>query len=101
MDDSISATIRTLETLHKFVTDWNVPTQTCVLAHITTQMKALAQKAPVHLLFQSIAGSEAANKAFGISKELLDEAYEMGIKWAALRGPVSCILRPDKVRAIL
>ncbi len=87
VDDSISATIRTLETLHKFVTDWNVPTQTCVLAHITTQMKALAQKAPVHLLFQSIAGSEAANKAFGISKELLDEAYEMGIKMGCATGP--------------
>ena len=45
--------------------------QSCVLAHITTQMAALEQGAPVDLLFQSIAGTEAANRSFGVSLSLL------------------------------
>ena len=51
-----------------------IPTQICVLAHVTTQVKALARGAPVDLLFQSIAGTEAANRAFGIDLNMLDEA---------------------------
>jgi ethanolamine ammonia-lyase large subunit len=60
-----------------------IPTQNCVLAHLTTQMRAIEQGAavgepvPLDLLFQSIAGSEAANKSFGISLALLDEAHAM------------------------
>ncbi|HVO88192.1 MAG TPA: ethanolamine ammonia-lyase subunit EutB, partial [Casimicrobiaceae bacterium] len=53
---------------------WNVPTQSCVLAHVTTTMQAMAQGAPVDLVFQSIAGSEAANRSFGIDLALLGEA---------------------------
>jgi ethanolamine ammonia-lyase large subunit len=53
-----------------------IPTQNCVLAHITTQMKAMEQGAPLDLLFQSIAGTEAANASFGISLALLKEGYE-------------------------
>jgi len=53
-----------------------IPTQTCVLAHVTTQMEALRRGAPVDLMFQSIAGTEAANRAFGISLSLLDEAHQ-------------------------
>jgi len=54
-----------------------IPTQSCVLAHITTQMEAIRAGAPLDLLFQSIAGSEKANTSFGISLELLAEAYDM------------------------
>jgi ethanolamine ammonia-lyase large subunit len=53
-----------------------IPTQICVLAHVTTQMKALGQGAPVDLIFQSIAGTEAANRAFGIGLGMLDEAHQ-------------------------
>ncbi len=53
-----------------------IPTQTCVLAHVTTQMEALHRGAPVDLIFQSIAGTEAANRAFGINLGMLDEAYQ-------------------------
>jgi ethanolamine ammonia-lyase large subunit len=53
-----------------------IPTQTCVLAHVTTQMEALRRGAPVDLVFQSIAGTEAANRAFGISLGMLDEAHQ-------------------------
>lgn len=80
VDDSLPATIRSLENLYNFVDYWEVPTQICVLAHITTQMKALRQGAPVHLLFQSLAGTEAGNKSFGIDAAMLDEAYELGLK---------------------
>jgi ethanolamine ammonia-lyase large subunit len=54
-----------------------IPTQGCVLAHITTQMQAMEQGAPLDLLFQSIAGTEAANKSFGITLDLLAEGNAM------------------------
>jgi ethanolamine ammonia-lyase large subunit len=53
---------------------YDIPTQTCVLAHVTAQVDAIAAGAPVDLVFQSIAGTEAANRAFGVSLSLLDEA---------------------------
>ncbi len=53
---------------------YDIPTQSCVLAHVTTQMAALDAGAPVDLMFQSIAGTEAANSAFGIDLGLLAEA---------------------------
>ena len=87
VDDSMPATIRSLQTLYQFVEEWKVPTQICVLAHISTQIKALRKGAPVHLLFQSIAGSQTGNEAFGVSKEMLDEAYTLGLKEGRATGP--------------
>jgi len=87
VDDSVPATIRSLETLYQFVEEWKIPTQICVLAHISTQIKALRKGAPVHLLFQSIAGSQTGNEAFGVSKEILDEAYALGLKEGCATGP--------------
>jgi ethanolamine ammonia-lyase large subunit len=55
---------------------FEIPVQSCVLAHITTQMAALEAGAPVDLVFQSIAGTEAANRSFGVSLALLGEANE-------------------------
>jgi ethanolamine ammonia-lyase large subunit len=52
-----------------------IPTQSCVLAHVTTQMEALRQGAPIDLMFQSIGGTEATNQSFGINLPLLDEAH--------------------------
>ena len=57
---------------------FQIPVQSCVLAHITTQLAALEAGAPVDLLFQSIAGTEAANRSFGVNLALLDEAHEAG-----------------------
>lgn len=87
VDDTLPATIRSLENLYNFMETWDVPTQICVLAHITTQMKALRKGAPVHLLFQSLAGTEAGNKAFGIDAAILDEAYALGLKEGRATGP--------------
>jgi ethanolamine ammonia-lyase large subunit len=53
-----------------------IPTQICVLAHVTTQMEALRRGAPVDLVFQSIAGTEAANASFGMNVAMLDEACQ-------------------------
>ncbi|WP_223648394.1 ethanolamine ammonia-lyase subunit EutB [Hymenobacter psoromatis] len=55
---------------------YEIPTQTCVLCHVTTTLDLIKQGAPVDLAFQSIAGTEAANKSFGISLSLLREAHE-------------------------
>jgi ethanolamine ammonia-lyase large subunit len=63
-----------LHLLNRIRETLDIPTQTCVLAHVTTQMKAMERGAPVDLVFQSIAGTEAANRAFGIDLTLLDEA---------------------------
>jgi ethanolamine ammonia-lyase large subunit len=59
--------------LHGLIEYLGVPTQSCVLAHITTQLAALEQGAPVDLLFQSVAGTEAANTSFGITLDVLHE----------------------------
>lgn len=60
------------EIIHKY----EIPTQSCVLTHVTTCMEMIKAGAPVDLLFQSIAGTEAANAGFGINIKMLDEGYE-------------------------
>jgi ethanolamine ammonia-lyase large subunit len=56
-----------------------IPTQTCVLAHVTTQLRAIERGAPVDLVFQSIAGTEAANRSFGINLARLEEARQAAL----------------------
>ena len=75
-----------------------IPTQSCVLAHITTQIEALERGAPVDLVFQSIAGTEETNASFGVNLALLDEAYAgwPGAAGGALSATTSCTLRPGK-----
>jgi ethanolamine ammonia-lyase large subunit len=74
-----SGDVRTVETLLRMLDrvreTLEIPTQICVLAHLTTQMEALRGGAPVDLVFQSIAGTEAANRAFGVDLRMLDEAH--------------------------
>src|SRR4030095_687697 len=64
-----------------------IPTQHCVLSHVTVQMKALALGCPMDLMFQSLAGTEAANRAFGISVALMDEAHDAIRERGSARGP--------------
>lgn len=66
---------------------WSIPTQNCVLAHVTTQMRAIEGGAPADLIFQSLAGTEAANRSFGISRALLDEADAMIRSLGTAPGP--------------
>jgi len=76
--DDVAVTGRLLRLIDALRQRFQIPTQSCVLAHVTTQMKALEAGAPVDLIFQSIAGTEAANRSFGVNLGLLAEAHEAG-----------------------
>jgi ethanolamine ammonia-lyase large subunit/ethanolamine ammonia-lyase small subunit len=65
--------------MDRLVTEYNIPTQSCVLAHVTTALRAMESGSPVDLVFQSIAGTEAANRSFGIDLALLREAREAAL----------------------
>lgn len=77
VDDSVDNVVRILNGFKDFINRWRIPTQNCVLAHITTQMRAIREGAPIDLMFQSIAGSEVSNKAFGIDVSLLDDGFAL------------------------
>jgi ethanolamine ammonia-lyase large subunit len=70
---AVEAILRMLDTIRERLA---IPTQICVLAHVTTQMQALARGAPFDLMFQSVAGTEAANAGFGVNLAALDEAWQ-------------------------
>ena len=72
--DSVTAVETLLRMLDELIRRYEIPTQSCVLAHVTTQLAAIKRGAPVDLVFQSIAGTEAANKSFGVNLALLAEA---------------------------
>ena len=74
--DSVETVASILHALDRLVSAYGVATQTCCLAHITTQLSALRRGAPVDLLFQSIAGTEAANRSFGITLTMLREGRD-------------------------
>ena len=85
--DTAAGTIAVLKQLHEFTRTWNVPTQHCCLAHVTTQMEALRQGCPMDVLFQSLAGSEISCNAFGINNAMLDEASAMIRELSTAQGP--------------
>src|SRR5216684_3659739 len=71
--DSVETVGAILRVLARLIDAYDVPTQSCCLAHITTQLEAMRHGAPVDLLFQSIAGTEAANRSFGVTLQMLRE----------------------------
>ncbi len=73
--DSLPDLVRLNHVLAEIIERGAVPTQSCVLTHVTNTLQAMAVGAPVDLVFQSIAGTEAANRSFGITLALLDEAH--------------------------
>jgi len=77
VSDDVVAVTRLLRMIDQVRVRYQIPTQSCVLAHVTTQMDAMRQGAPLDLLFQSIAGSERANASFGVNLALLAEAEAM------------------------
>ncbi len=77
--DSLNAVTTLLNMLDKFRERYEVPTQACVLAHVTTTMKAIERGAPVDLVFQSIAGTEKANTSFGVNLGMLKDAREAAV----------------------
>ncbi|MDP2410675.1 MAG: ethanolamine ammonia-lyase subunit EutB [Pseudolabrys sp.] len=77
--DSPERTHRLLSMLEEIRTRLDIPTQSCVLAHVTTTLELIRKGSPVDLVFQSIAGTQAANKSFGIDLALLKEAREAAL----------------------
>lgn len=80
VSDSIEVVSAILHALGRLVDTYKVPTQSCCLAHITTQLAALGRGAPVDLLFQSIAGTEAANRSFGVTLAMLREGRQQALE---------------------
>ena len=76
VNEAVGPVAAVLRALHELLAALGAPTQTSVLAHITTQLAALDAGAPVDLLFQSVAGTQDANSAFGIDLELLGHGRE-------------------------
>ena len=77
--DNVATVANLLSLVDEIRRRWSIPTQSCVLAHVTTTLRAIEQGAPVDLVFQSVAGSEAANKSFGIDLAVLREAREAAL----------------------
>lgn len=85
--DDTETTKRIAEGLWNLVRKNDIPTQITVLSHITTQMQAVRNGAPLSMFFQSIAGSQAANDNFGVSRALLEEAYTLARESCTGLGP--------------
>jgi ethanolamine ammonia-lyase large subunit len=80
--DSIAAVTTLMHMLDEIIEKYEIPTQSCVLTHITTHIEAINRGAPVDLAFQSIAGTESANASFGVTLAILEEGYQaaLGLK---------------------
>ena len=87
VDDSVESVTRVLERFHEIRNRWDIPTQICVLAHVTTQMEAVRKGAPCDLIFQSIAASQKGNEAFGFSAETIEEARQLALRDGTAVGP--------------
>ncbi len=85
--DTPESTAAILRRLNDLMVRNEIPTQACVLSHLTVQMKALDLGCPMDLMFQSLAGSEKGNRAFGISLGLVDEAWDKMKRMTSNRGP--------------
>ncbi|WP_409347183.1 ethanolamine ammonia-lyase subunit EutB [Paenibacillus sp. MBLB4367] len=85
--DSADSVKELLHASKEVMERWSIPTQNCVLAHIKTQMRAIRQGAAADMVFQSLAGTEAGNRAFGIDFALLDEADDLIRRSGTAPGP--------------
>lgn len=72
--DNVAQVVNIVTMLDAVISRYAIPTQSCVLTHVTNTLQAIEQGAPVDLVFQSIGGTEATNRSFGISLALLAEA---------------------------
>ena len=79
VSDNPSTVVQLLNMLDALRIKFSIPTQTCILSHVTTTLQAIQQKAPVDLVFQSIGGTEKTNTGFGVSIALLKEAQDAAL----------------------
>lgn len=87
VDDTVDSVVRVLQRFDEIKKKFNIPTQICVLAHVTTQMEAIRKGAPTDLIFQSIAGSQKSNEAFGITGDMIEEARQLALTHGTAAGP--------------
>lgn len=87
VNDDAENTKRIATAVYEFMEANEIPTQVTVLSHITTQMESVRRGAPLSMFFQSIAGTETANDDFGVSRALLEEAYELIRTQGICQGP--------------
>jgi ethanolamine ammonia-lyase large subunit len=87
VEDTVDNTLAIMNLLWYFMEKFDIPTQNCVLAHVTTQMKAVEKGAKVCCIFQSLAGTQLANDGFGVTAAILDEAYDCIHKLGQAPGP--------------
>ncbi|WP_297434030.1 ethanolamine ammonia-lyase subunit EutB [uncultured Cetobacterium sp.] len=87
VDDTVDSVVRVLQRFDEIKKKFNIPTQICVLAHVTTQMEAIKKGAPTDLIFQSIAGSQKSNEAFGITGDMIEEARQLALTHGTAAGP--------------
>ena len=77
--DNVEACVRLLTMLDELRQRFQMPAQSCVLTHVTNAMQAMERGAPMDLVFQSVAGTEAANTGFGVTLAMLGEAHQMAL----------------------
>lgn len=77
--DNVAQTVKLLTLLDSLIEQYQIPTQSCVLTHVTNTIEAIERGAPVDLVFQSIGGTEKTNQSFGVSLALLQEAREAAL----------------------
>ena len=87
VNDTVSSLAEVLKRFDEVKHRWEIPTQICVLGHITTQIEAVKKGAPCDMIFQSIAGSEKGNRAFGFSRETVEEAAQLLLGSGTSAGP--------------
>ncbi len=87
VNDTVSSLAEVLRRFDEVKNKFEIPTQICVLGHVTTQIEAVKQGAPCDMIFQSIAGSEKGNKAFGFTTDTLREAKELLRRQGTAMGP--------------
>ena len=89
--DAVESVSAILHALNRLIEAYNIPTQACCLAHISTQIKAMENGAPLDLLFQSVAGTQKANESFGVTLSMLREGRERVLEQHAKRKTVSLL----------
>jgi ethanolamine ammonia-lyase large subunit len=77
--DNVPQVIRLLKMLDDVISGYQIPTQSCILTHVTNTLQAIERGAPVDLVFQSIGGTEATNRSFGIDLDILGEARQAAL----------------------
>lgn len=87
VNDTVESLSNILNMFQEIKETYQIPTQNCVLGHVTTQMEAVKKGAPADMIFQSIAGSEKGNTAFGLNAQLLAEAQDLMLKEGTATGP--------------